>query len=246
VVIVLIGLLYVLFVNIINGTRWQPYLFLAVWAQLILSLTLIGAALDRSRYIMPLAAPLVLLSASTGVYLWHIWNRRLFMRLILLVALGLWLVGFAMPFTITSIQNPMNLPLTGTNLTDYLRGDVSADDIIPIIANRLKQTIGLDKIIYSDWKTCHLLFFFSNRVVHCLPREEGDVQEQIAHRATVDLKSNDMILLVSEGPITEITSAPNICTVLRERFVRRDAPPIDLMELSNGPCSFPTTTQITP
>jgi 4-amino-4-deoxy-L-arabinose transferase-like glycosyltransferase len=88
-------------------------------------------------------------------------------RLALLALIAAWLVTFALPFLWTEWHDPLDLPLHGTNRTEYISGSLSADDGVRAAAVTINQ-IEPGAPIYANWSLCHMLYFYLDREIECL------------------------------------------------------------------------------
>jgi 4-amino-4-deoxy-L-arabinose transferase-like glycosyltransferase len=159
---ILVGLVYLLWRR---DTR-RYALFLLVWMLLVVLLSLAAAAEIRIRYYMPLALPAVLILAYAARMLWL--EKNSLLRVALMVAGLLWMLGFALPFTITMLDNPADLSLSEGDWVRYLSGNFSGEALRNAATTLNELDTPPDKI-YSTWGTCQLLYLYTKYEVSCLP-----------------------------------------------------------------------------
>jgi len=154
-------------VGVVWRKQRQTALFLLAWLLLLLLLPVVAATLVRTRYLMPLALPLVLL-LSIGVWelgklRWAVWG-----------GLAAWLAFFALPFATTSMNNPSALRLADDDWVRYMSGNFSgaalrqSADYLATLEN---------STVYATWGTCQLLYLYNQAGVYCLEAEnpQGDL-----------------------------------------------------------------------
>ncbi len=156
--------------------KTQRYaLFLWTWLALILLLSLLAAVNTRSRYLMPMAPPILLLIAYTLVELWRSARPAFLVRSMIMAAGGLWLVGFALPFVTTAWSDPARLPLSERDAHNYFSGNF-AGDAFRQTAILLEQVEPPADHVYASVATCDMLFFFTTRPVHCLHNDRHPIE----------------------------------------------------------------------
>jgi hypothetical protein len=150
-------------------------LVIFVWVALIVILPGVASKDMRSRYLMPIAGPLVLILALAVDRLWRVTQSHYLIRGGIIVGGGVWLILFALPFAYTTLVNPMELELSRRDTQNYLSGNFAGD--------AFRQTAALlDRIdpppgsVYASYGTCQALFFFTARPVHCLKNSADPVE----------------------------------------------------------------------
>jgi hypothetical protein len=152
-----------------SGRTQRGAWFVIGWLAVIALLPVVGARLVTLRYAMPVSGPLVIVLARAGWVVWFgesslpVAPRRAGVALLA----GAWLGLFALPFLWTDWTDPLDLPLEGTNHTEYISGFLSADDGIRAAAESINQ-IPQEAPIYANWSLCHLLFFYTEPSIDCL------------------------------------------------------------------------------
>jgi hypothetical protein len=147
-----------------------------VWLALIVILPGVASKDMRSRYLMPLAGPLVLVIALAIERLWRGGPQaRYLIRGSILVSGAVWLIFFALPFAYTTLVNPMSLKLSPRDTQNYLSGNF-AGDAFRQTAALLEQINPPPGSIYASYGTCQALFFFTARPVHCLENSANPIE----------------------------------------------------------------------
>lgn len=160
----------------LGGLTLTPYdrrhlwnlLFILFWLGLITALILVKATLITSRYFMPAVIPIVLLIATTITGFWQL-NQ---IGKVISAGIGIFLIGwviiFALPFADAALNNPDDLPLEGTNHTEYQTAFLSGDDALrdaADVVNTLDQ-----EPVYATWNICDMLYFYTEKHLRCLGR----------------------------------------------------------------------------
>lgn len=138
-------------------------LFILVWLVVIVILPTMASKDMRSRYLMPLAGPLVLVIALAVERLWR--QHQSIIRGAIIASSAIWLISFVLPFIRTILVDPMSLELSPRDTQNYLSGNFAGDAFRQTAA--LLEQINPDSI-YASYGTCQALFFFTTRPVHCL------------------------------------------------------------------------------
>ncbi|HLA41947.1 MAG TPA: hypothetical protein VJZ27_00840, partial [Aggregatilineales bacterium] len=185
---------------------WRGALFLLAWIFLIVFLSVIAASQIRTRYLMPVSAPLVLVVAYAAVLLWE--NGQSIMRGILTLGFAVWLGLFAVPFVIQAMRDPNNLPLSESDRIRYLSGNFSGD-ALRAGAEYINQLDSTGQEVYSTWGTCQLLYFYLDREITCLPPAEGIPAEALLDdmQKRVDSETGEWAYFLTNGLSTEGISA---------------------------------------
>lgn len=139
-------------------------LYLLIWLAASVLLPLLASRNLRTRYFMPVAAPLSIAAGCGIAALWH--TRRRAPRLTAIVALAVWVGGFALPFAITTVTEPQALALPPDDAAVYLGGNF-AGDAFREIAGLLDTLDPPAGHILADAPTCDALYFFTSRPVTC-------------------------------------------------------------------------------
>jgi 4-amino-4-deoxy-L-arabinose transferase-like glycosyltransferase len=166
--------------------------FLLIWMACIMGLPFIAASEIRSRYLMPLAPPwlLLLVLALHWLRTRAVWGYR-----VMSIALLLWVLGFALPFARHLMLNPNTTPLDQGDYTRYLSGNFTGPAL---------QAAGLalndlpNERIYATWGSCQTLYFYSERPVTCLnpPSTTQTPNDDLAERLPVDFVTYQAVLVV--------------------------------------------------
>lgn len=178
-------------------------LFLLIWMGLILVLSLAAASLIRTRYLMPMAAPLVLLLALAGGQVWMQPRFRLVMRGGLVLGVGVWLVGFVLPFTLTMFRDPADLPISQADWVRYMSGNFSGEALRQ--AARFVNE-AQPRHLYAVWGTCQLLFLYVEQPVICLPPSDSNPAEALAAHLAEEIPAGEAAYVILNGdpPFLEI------------------------------------------
>lgn len=133
------------------------------WIVLLALLPPIASQNVRTRYFMPLAAPL---SVVTGVAVWALWTtRRPLARLALAAASVAWLAGFAIPFALTAAWSPRDLSLPLNDAAVFLGGNFAGDAMRQ--AAVLIDAADPAAPVVAEGATCDMLHFFTERPITC-------------------------------------------------------------------------------
>lgn len=153
-----------------NRRIFRSGVFVLGWFMLILGLTLVGARLSTLRYVMPLGVPAVLILGGAITSLADIRPRplRWIVRPALVVAIAVWVIGFALPFAHTDLTDPDELDFSGTNWTEYQSGYLIADAAVRDAADALNAIQPHLKPLYATWWLCHLMYFYTDDPATCL------------------------------------------------------------------------------
>lgn len=136
---------------------------LIAWLVLIALLPPIASQNVRTRYFMPLAAPLSVLLGWVGWALWR--SRGPFIRLIAAAGAALWLAGFAIPFALQTVRNPDELTLPPRDAAVFLGGNFSGEAMRR--AATLLETVEPSGPVIAERATCDMLAFFTARPITC-------------------------------------------------------------------------------
>lgn len=165
---------------------------LVAWMLCIIVLPLIAASEIRSRYLMPLAPPCILLLAYSLTLLQarYRWGYR-----VVVVGLGIWAITFALPFACYLMTTPQDVPLATGDKVRYLSGNFTGPAV---------QQAGLalndlpNETIYATWGTCQTLYFYSEQSVTCLnpPNNDQLPSDDLALRLPMVFESQESVLVV--------------------------------------------------
>ncbi|HEX3052787.1 MAG TPA: glycosyltransferase family 39 protein [Aggregatilineaceae bacterium] len=172
-------------VVLIKRIEWRGTLYLFLWLAVVIGLVLSQARLVTARYMMPAAAPTTLILGAAAVGAWRLHgstaSKRFYRlgrtaisigaRLGSTAAVGAWLIGFVVPLANTSLNKPLALEddFHRTNYIENISGYLSADDVVREGADILNNLDPAPTYIYATWNVCHLLFFYSEQPITCLP-----------------------------------------------------------------------------
>jgi 4-amino-4-deoxy-L-arabinose transferase-like glycosyltransferase len=234
-VVVLVALIYCLWLAIGNRSSARAVQFLLIWFMFSGMLTLAIATIAATRYLLPIAPPLVLILALTAH---EIWNSPYAIRVIkttIAAGLAAWLVLFVLPFNFTEIMHPLDLPFSHQNYTDYIVGDYTAEDTIRQIATDLNRLPGSVKYIYGDWLSCGLTYFYMQRPMTCF-MYGTDVSAQLLRR-TVNFSENETAYFLISRPFADMKAGVNgLCFQPVSKYERTPFIPIDLWSFHKGSC----------
>jgi hypothetical protein len=136
---------------------------LIAWTVLLALLPPVASRNVRTRYFMPLAAPL---SVTAGCTAWVLWRaRRPLIRLAVASASAIWLAGFAIPFALTAVRTPDDLRLPPNDAAVFLGGNFAGDAMRE--AARLIDAADPSVLVLADRATCDMLTFFTARPITC-------------------------------------------------------------------------------
>jgi membrane protein implicated in regulation of membrane protease activity len=206
------------------------------WLALIVVLPVLVARLATARYFMPVAAPLALILAGTIGGLWDLPHGRVAARAVIVAGLGAWLIFFAGPFLRTDLTDPGDLPLHGTNWTEYISGYLSADDAVRQAADHV-NALGVppEQPIYANWNLCHLLFLYARHPVECL--ELNQVKSSLVAHLNADVAPGQAALVLLRGYSPFLDSISGICYGELARFestlIDR---PVTIWQVRRAPC----------
>lgn len=143
------------------GLGWTAVL--VAWIVLIALLPPVASQNIRTRYFMPLAAPL---SVTLGWAVSALWNtRQHVMRMALAAGVALWLGGFALPFAWRAAHAPRDLALPPKDAAVFLGGNFAGDAMRQAVA--LVEPLDSSVPVVADRATCDMLHFFSARPITC-------------------------------------------------------------------------------
>jgi hypothetical protein len=85
------------------------------------------------------------------------------------VLLGIlfWFFGWSLPFLQQTWAQPHQLPFTDTNRTEYVAGYFLGDAAVQAAAAHLNMLP--PRPVYVSWNLCHLLLFYADMPLNCLP-----------------------------------------------------------------------------
>lgn len=149
-----------------EGEVWRGLLFLLAWALLLAILSILTAQLIRSRYFMPLSAPLCLWFAVLITYAW----RRIHPVVGAGLAIGMatWVLWFPLPTINTFIDNPYLFELDSENWIDYQSGYFLSDAAVANAVQDMEAQDPPPTLIYAPWNVCHLAYFQTDLPITCL------------------------------------------------------------------------------
>jgi len=140
-------------------------IFLLAWLALIVALPLIASNGIRSRYLMPVAMPLVILVSYAA---WRIWEKRQpVLRGTVFVVGAAWLVFFALPLNSKMWTDANNLPLRRSDIERYFSGNFGGEAMqqAVVLLEKVRQP---SEPIYASHGTCQALYFYTTLPVQCL------------------------------------------------------------------------------
>ncbi|MCU0515184.1 MAG: glycosyltransferase family 39 protein [Anaerolineae bacterium] len=153
---------------------WRGLLYSSAWLLLLTLPAFFIARLITTRYVMPAAAPVSLGLALVVVALLRL-VRRSWLFALPGLALLAWALLWALPFAATTLHAPQTLPFArpdfpafyGTNHTEYIAGYFLGDDAVQAAARTLNALP--PRPVYATWNLCHLIFFYVEQPITCLP-----------------------------------------------------------------------------
>ena len=215
--------------------------FLLYWIAATAFLTFGFASIVSARYLIPSAAPAILIVTIAFAELWNYRRWKILIRATLVGAAGLWIVTFAIPFFYVGATHPARLPLTGANYELFLGGTFNADKTTLQVARVLNNTDPLIetaspvKVIYGDWVLCHILYFYVQQPMTCLL--EQTYKQQLADFTRADLASGESAYLVMLDSGPSPVGIPGVCPTLFAKFTRAHVFPINMWRLQREPCN---------
>lgn len=174
------------------GFMWRkprPYFFVSAWFLATMLLIVAIARLTSTRYFVPMAAPLSLMLALLIMTMPFATLRK-----ILLIPLVLWGMVWALPFAWQTVTNPQALPFTWVNETEHLTGYLTATDATRQAAHFVNQLPEGERL-YATWTLCHLIFYYVEAPLTCLPQESTGSSLQALIQALAP--QDHFILLIS-------------------------------------------------
>lgn len=171
-----------------------------VWLLMLTFLSIIVAKVVRARYLMPVSSPMVLIIAYTVMHFWK--KSPQLIRIGMVAAATLWLVGFALPFAYTASTQPDKLPLGQGEWNRYMSGTLSGDALRHAAASVNAQA---PQHVYSTWGTCQLLYFYVETDVTCLP-VYVDMEKALRENFAEDMQAGEVVYMVLNGadPLTNM------------------------------------------
>jgi len=234
-------------VLLVRGIRSQPaqlesVMFLLFWAALLISAMLGFAAGADARYMVPLAAPMVILLACGIGSLWAalrtITRWRRLVRTTLVVAIVAWLVTFAVPFSYFSLTDPTRLPLHDQSYWLYISGQATADTTTQTVIQMLNAPNFDAGAVYGDQIMCYVLYFYVQRHINCL--DDGDINPQLP--GVIQANAGQSIDFVVKGDETPPQAVDGTCLTRIVHLNRDTAPAIDIWQLTQNPCAVQQQT----
>lgn len=145
----------------------RTLLILAGWTVLLCLLSFLVARLVTARYFMPLVVPGVLIVAIVSGAMLRMLPAKAVVAGSLMILMGTWMVTVALPFIVTDLHDPLALDFETVNYTEYQAGYLMADETIRATAQTLND-LPL-KPVYVTWNLCHMLYFYTDYPLTCLP-----------------------------------------------------------------------------
>lgn len=201
-------------------TFWQAHrqrIMLFAWLLALVLPMIFLAHLVSIRYFMPTAVPLALMVglmvgyspkkpmdevhlaptrenrfASARQYLNRVWR---YLRWGVGAVIAAYALFWAIPFVQQTITNPLDLPFEHINYTEYTAGYLTGDAALQQAAQYV-NLIEDDAPIYADWNTCHKIFFFVERDIHCFDNNRTGSGLRDAVRS---LAGDESMILIIHG-----------------------------------------------
>jgi len=174
-----------------------------LWALGMTALIVGFATLTVARYFMPMAAPMVILIAL-AIGCISQWQRWRWIALpAALSALIYWSVSFALPFHRTATTDINALDFHATNWIQYQSGQLSGDEAVRAAAATINAERQADQPVYATWTICHLLFFYVEDGLTCIP--DGHVMRDLTTYTQRDLADGRMgyVVIMAYPPFVE-------------------------------------------
>jgi len=151
---------------------------LMLWVWLIVLVGVLPYFVGRlitMRYFMAAAPPIAVIVGRliTSLQEWKIRWLRWVGRLAATAGVGAWLAVYAVPFAVTSWNQPDELPFERgkTNFTEYISGFLTADAAVQQGVETLGAETRPEATIYVTWWLCHLMYLSAERNLTCLDYE---------------------------------------------------------------------------
>jgi hypothetical protein len=182
---------------------------LLTWLLTTIGLILVSASLITTRYVMPMAVPLVIGMAYMLVLLWQMKQPWRYASMALSAGLVLWAFGYALPFNYVMITDPEDLSLSRRNYREFQMGTLNADDALRSAADLLDEQSNPDRTVYASWHTCPLLYFYMERDRTCLDQWEDP--EDFEKRLRGNLTSGEYVYLLQSDHDEQLQEeTPNV------------------------------------
>ncbi len=94
-------------------------------------------------------------------------SALLFLRFSVLIGILLWFFMWSLPFLQQTWTQPHQLPFSDTNRTEYVAGYFLGDEAVQSAAVYLNNLP--PRRVYVTWNLCHLLMFYADMRLECLP-----------------------------------------------------------------------------
>jgi hypothetical protein len=191
------GLTIALGLLLIRGGSRQKEYFLLTWFFWTFALTILAAGWVSSRYLMPSAGAFLLAMILSVDSLGARLRMRRFFRFVMVVAAAVWIIGFAIPFFQTALQDPQSLPLDGLNEIEYLGGSLIADEPDWQMAETINALAPPPGKIYGTRSVCRMVYFFTDYPLTCLPR--FGARSQLARLVNADMGDCESAHVIVSG-----------------------------------------------
>lgn len=171
---------------LVLGRNRRLGMLMVLWVASMTLLNIGYATLTVARYFMPMAAPIAVLMAAAIGRLLAVRPAPLRLAgVVALLALGYWAIDVALPFHRTAIEDTNQLDFSANNWVQYQSGQLSADDTVREAATTINDERDANEPVFATWTICHLLFFYVEDGVTCIP--DGNVMADLTTATQRDL-----------------------------------------------------------